>query len=157
MTGNLDNFDKKILSILQHDGRISVTELAKKVGISKSPCHVRLKQLQKNGYIKGFKAIINPEKLNLDFIGFVEVKLTQTNEDALAEFNQAVSAISEIEECHLMAASFDYLLKIRAANINSYRKILAVSISTLPYVSTTSTHISMQSIKDIAYSTNEKS
>lgn len=146
--GELDIFDKKILSVLQHDGRISVTELAKQVGISKSPCHVRLKQLQKNGYIKGFTVIVDPAKLNLDLVGFVEVKLTKTTEDALAQFNQAVLAIPEIEQCHLMAASFDYLLKIRADNIKSYRTILAVSISTLPHVSTTSTHLSMQVIKE---------
>lgn len=147
---DLDRIDQKILKVLTQDGRIPVTELAKKVGLSKSPCQVRLKRLQEEGYILGFRAVLDAEKLGLEHIAFVEVKLTNTTEKALSAFNTAVMQVPEIEQCHLIAGSFDYLLKIRTRDIQSYRRVLGEVISTLPLVSSTSTHVSMQSVKDTA-------
>jgi Lrp/AsnC family leucine-responsive transcriptional regulator len=149
--GQLDHFDKQILSILADNGRLPVTEIAKQIGISKSPCQVRLKRLIDNGYIVGFKAIIDPVKLDRDHVAFAEVKLSDTREAALNAFNQAVMRISEIEQCHMIAGSFDYLLKIRTSDINDYRRVLGEHISTLPYVASTSTFVSMQSIKDATF------
>jgi Lrp/AsnC family leucine-responsive transcriptional regulator len=148
MSGDLDRIDQKILAVLSKDGRIAVTELAKQVGLSKSPCQVRLKRLQEEGYILGFRAVLNASKLGLEHVAFVEVKLTDTTEKALSAFHKAVLPIPEIEQCHLIAGSFDYLLKIRSSDIQSYRRILGEVISALPYVGSTSTHVSMQSVKD---------
>ncbi|WP_246032495.1 Lrp/AsnC family transcriptional regulator [Thalassobius vesicularis] len=151
LNDDLDRIDLRILEVLSGDGRIAVTELAKKVGLSKSPCQVRLKRLQDEGYIQGFRAILNAAKLGLEHVAFAEVKLTDTTEKALSAFNKAVLQVPEIEQCHMIAGSFDYLLKIRTRDIQSYRRVLGEVISTLPYVGSTSTHVSMQSVKDEAF------
>lgn len=149
--GTLDRYDQKILNILSHDGRLTITELANKVGLSKSPCQVRMRRLQKDGYILGFRAVLNPIKLSLDHIAFVEVRLTDTTEPALTAFNKAVLSVREIEQCHMIAGSFDYLLKIRTRNIRAYRHVLGATISNLPFVGSTSTHVSMEAVKDNAF------
>ena len=149
--GDLDRIDRKILENLSRDGRLAITDLADRVGLSKSPCQVRVKRLQAEGYILGFRAVLNPVKLNRDHVAFAEVKLTDTTEKALSAFNAAVRKVAEIEECHMIAGSFDYLLKIRTENIHAYRRILGETISSLPYVSSSSTHVSMEAVKDRAF------
>lgn len=148
MKRQLDQYDLKIIQILMNDGRIPVTELAKQIGMSKSPCQARLKKLQSDGYILGFRALVDHSKLNMEQVAFAEVKMSDTRESALIEFNNAIKLIPEIEECHLIASSFDYLLKVRTQDVRAYRKVLGESISSLPNVAHTSTHVSMQSIKD---------
>ncbi|WP_208353141.1 Lrp/AsnC family transcriptional regulator [Pseudaestuariivita rosea] len=144
----LDRFDKAILAILRQDGRLSVTDLSKRVGLSKTPCQIRLKRLQANGFITGFRAVVDPAKLGQDHVAFVEVKLTDTTEKALSAFNAAVRQVPEIEQCHMIAGAFDYLLKVRTKDIKSYRQVLGETISALPNVGNTSTHVSMQAVKD---------
>jgi len=144
----IDSYDIKIIHALMKDGRLPVTELAKRIGISKSPCQARLKRLQSEGYIVGFRAQVNHAKLNQEQVAFTEVKMSDTREEALVAFNNAVKLVPEIEECHLIAGAFDYLLKVRTSDINSYRKVLGESISSLPNVASTSTYVSMQPIKD---------
>ncbi len=144
----LDRIDTQILEILANDGRLPVTEIAKQVGISKSPCQVRLKRLIAQNYIVGFKAILNAQKLGREHVAFTEVKLSDTREPALDAFNHAIRNIPEIEQCHLIAGDFDYLLKVRTPDINAYRRVLGEAISTLPNVANTSTFVSMQSIKE---------
>lgn len=144
----LDQFDIKILEALSNDGRMSVTDLAARVGLSKTPCQVRMKRLIDSGYIEGFKAVLNPEKLGLDHVAFAEVKLSDTREEALNAFNAAVKKIPEVEECHMIAGRFDYLLKVRTPNIRRYRHVLGEKISSLPYVANSSTNVVMQSIKE---------
>ncbi|MBT0957626.1 Lrp/AsnC ligand binding domain-containing protein [Alphaproteobacteria bacterium KMM 3653] len=147
----MDRYDEKILAILARDGRISVAKLAERIGLSKSPCQVRLNRLIEEGYILGFRAVLDAEKLHQDHVAFVEVRLTDTTEMALAQFNAAVLAAPEIEQCHLIAGGFDYLLKVRTRDIKNYRRVLAETISALPHVASTSTHVSMQGVKDMAF------
>ncbi len=144
----IDPFDRKILACLVEDGRLSVTALAERIGLSKTPTQLRLKRLLAAGYIEGFRAILNPTKLGMDHVAFVEVKLSDTKESALEAFNSAVKRLREVEECHLIAGRFDYLLKVRTANIASYRRALGESISRLPFVASTSTSVAMQAIKE---------
>ncbi|MBB6180262.1 Lrp/AsnC family transcriptional regulator [Pseudorhizobium flavum] len=144
----LDAFDRKILEIVSEDGRIAVTELATRIGLSKTPCAARLKRLIEEGYILGFRAMLDPQKLGLEHVAFAEVTLSDTREKALAEFNQAVWKIREVEECHMIAGRFDYLLKVRTPNIRRYREILGEKISSLPHVASTSTSVAMQSVKE---------
>ena len=144
----LDLVELKIIEVLSVEGRLPITTLAERVGISKTPCQTRLKRLLDEGYILGFKAIINPKKLALQHIAFLQIKLKTTTKQALFDFNQAVMKIPEIEQCHMIASSFDYLLKVRTKDIDTYRNVLTDSISTLPHIDNTSTHISMQSVKD---------
>jgi len=147
-TDELDHFDLKILEALSEDGRMSVLQLSKHVGLSKTPCQTRLKRLVDEGYILGFRAALNPQKLGLDHIAFTEVKLSDTREKALEEFNAAVRKIKEVEECHMIAGAFDYLLKVRTTDIRKYRRVLGEKISSLPSVANTSTFVVMQSVKD---------
>lgn len=147
----IDAFDAKILKILGEDGRISITDLAERVGLSKSPCQVRVKRLQEDGFILGFRAVLDPALLGLDHVAFVEVKLTDTTEKALTAFNDEVRKVSEIEQCHMIAGAFDYLLKVRTTDIRNYRAILGETITSLPYVGSTSTHVSMEAVKDRAF------
>ncbi|NNK78136.1 MAG: AsnC family transcriptional regulator [Litoreibacter sp.] len=148
ISSELDRYDKRILENLRISGRMPITELAQTIGLSKTPCQMRVKRLQSEGYITGFRAILNPEKLGLDNIAFVEVRLSDTTEAALDAFNRAVQDIPEIEQCHMIAGAFDYLLKIRTRDINAYRRTLGEKISGLPHVSGTSTHVSMEAVKD---------
>jgi Lrp/AsnC family leucine-responsive transcriptional regulator len=144
----IDRFDRAILRELAADGRMSVTDLAEKVGLSKSPCQVRLKRLQAQGFIRGFRAVIDPGRLGLDHVAFVEVRLKDTTEGALRAFNAAVQKVPEIEQCHMIAGAFDYLLKVRTRDIRAYREVLGEVISALPHVAATSTHVSMEAVKD---------
>lgn len=147
-TGDLDHFDLKILEALSEDGRMSILELSRQVGLSKTPCQTRLKRLVDQGYILGFRAMLNPAKLGLEHIAFTEVKLSDTREKALEDFNTAVRKIKEVEECHMIAGAFDYLLKVRTTDIRKYRRVLGEKISSLPCVANTSTFVVMQSVKE---------
>lgn len=144
----LDAFDRKIIDVLRAEGRIAITDLAARVGLSKTPCQVRVKRLIANGTIRGFRAIVDPARLGLDHIAFAEVKLSDTREEALAAFRRAVLKIPEVEECHMIASSFDYLLKVRTADIRRYREVLGERISSLPHVASTSTFVAMETIRD---------
>lgn len=144
----LDAFDRKIVDALVADGRMTVTELARQVGLSKTPTQMRLKRLTDAGVIRGFRAIIDPARMGLDHIAFTEVKLADTREKALQEFNAAVRRLPEVEECHMLASNFDYLLKVRTADIRRYRIVLGEKISSLPHVASTSTYVAMETVKD---------
>ena len=145
---DLDRFDWSILRVLGADGRISVTDLAREIGLSKSPTQARLRRLEKAGVITGYRAFFDPIRLGLDHVSFVEVRLDNTRESALAAFNAAVAKIPEIEQAHLIAGSFDYLLKVRTQDMTEYRRVLAEAISTLPHVASTSTYVAMQAVKE---------
>lgn len=144
----LDSFDRKILAALIADGRMTVADLARAVGLSKTPCQVRLRRLIDSGVIRGFSALVDHARLGLDHIAFVEVKLNDTREGALEAFNAAVLRIAEVEECHMIASSFDYLLKVRTADIKRYRAVMGEKISGLPHVASTSTFVAMETVKD---------
>ncbi|HKL55738.1 MAG: Lrp/AsnC family transcriptional regulator [Roseovarius sp.] len=148
----LDRFDRAILRVLAGDGRISITDLAREIGLSKSPTQARLRRLEKDGVITGYRALFDPIRLGLDHVSFVEVRLHDTREAALAEFNAAVTRIAEIEQVHLIAGNFDYLMKVRTQDMSDYRRVLAEKISTLPHVANTSTYVAMQAVKENALS-----
>lgn len=150
MASDLDEFDRKIVAALRADGRMTVTDLAGRVGLSKTPTQMRLKRLIDGGVIRGFRAIVDPARLGLDHVAFAEVKLSDTREKALGEFNAAVLRVPEIEECHMIASSFDYLLKVRTASIRDYRRVLGERISSLPHVASTSTYVAMETIRESA-------
>lgn len=147
-TDDLDSFDLRILDEISAEGRLSITELASRIGLSKSPTQNRLRRLEKIGVIQGYRALLDPIRLGRDHVAFVEVKLTDTREAALAAFNAAVLSIADVEQCHLIAGSFDYLLKVRCASMGAYREVLAERISSLPHVGQTSTYVAMQAVKD---------
>ena len=146
----MDEYDRKILSVLSVEGRISMTGLGERVGLSKTPVTARVKRLEEDGVIKGYRATLSASKLGVEHIAFLEVKLSDTREKALDAFNQAVRAIPEVEACHMIAGGFDYLIKVRTSDIFAYRQVLGEQLSRLPNVASTSTYISMQSVVDTA-------
>lgn len=146
--GELDQIDRAMLRLLMEDGRIPVTEIASRVGLSKTPCQVRFNRLRELGIIRGFRAVVDLEKLGQDHVCYVEVRLADTSEQALHDFNAAVVRLPNVEQCHMIAGAFDYLLKVRTADIKEYRRVLGEAISALPHVSSTSTHVSMESVLD---------
>ncbi len=148
---DLDRFDHAILRNLSTDGRMSVAELARTIGLSKSPTQARLRRLEADGFITGYTALLNPVRMGLAHVAFVEVRLSDTREAALQAFNAAVRKIPEIEQCHMLAGGYDYLLKIRTQDMPSYRAVLADKLSLLPHVANTSTYVVMEAVKEGAY------
>ena len=148
MAVDLDAYDRRIIDVLSVDGRITVTDLAARIGLSKTPTQARLRRLEETGVIRGYRALLDPIRLGRDHVAFVEVKLSDTREAALAAFNAAVMRVAEIEQCHMIAGSFDYLLKVRTGSMSAYRRVLAEHVSTLPHVAATSTYVAMQAVKE---------
>ena len=144
----LDRLDRSIVAALAGDGRLSMSELAQKVGLSKTPVQARVKRLEKDGFIRGYAAIVDRERMGEGHVAFVQVKLSDTRSAALDAFNRAVQGVPQIEQCHMMAASFDYLLKVRTRDIAAYRRVLGERISALPHVAQTSTFVAMETVKD---------
>ena len=144
----LDRFDRAILAALAADGRMSIADLARRIGLTKSPTQARLRRLEAEGVITGYRAMLDPVRLGLAHVAFVEVRLSDTREAALQAFNAAVRRLPEVEECHMMASAFDYLLKVRTADIAAYRRVLGERISALPHVASTSTYVAMEAVKD---------
>ncbi len=146
---HLDRFDTAILRVLSSEGRISATELARRIGLSKSPTQARMKRLEEAGFITGYRAGLDPIRMGLAHVAFVEVRLSDTREAALQAFNKAVLAVPEVEQCHMIASRFDYLLKVRTESIQDYRRVLAEQISALPHVASTSTYVAMEAVKEV--------
>ncbi len=143
---HLDSYDKKILAIMATNGRISVAELANQIGLSKTPTLNRLKRLENTGYIKGYQAQLDFDLLNEAHVAFINVTLSDTTAASLKEFNTAVLQLPAVEQCNMIAGNFDYLLKVRTTDIQEYRELLGEKIAALPYVSHTSTFVSMETI-----------
>ncbi|MEQ8322962.1 MAG: Lrp/AsnC ligand binding domain-containing protein [Rhodospirillales bacterium] len=145
---DIDSFDRNILRILGTDGRITLTDLAARVGLSTTPCQQRVRRLEKDGYILGYRAVLDLPRMGLAQIAFVQVNLSDTRETSLQDFRNAVAGISEIEQCHMIAGGFDYLIKVRTRDIESFRKVLGEKISALPFVAHTSTFMVMETVRD---------
>ncbi|TAM97538.1 MAG: winged helix-turn-helix transcriptional regulator [Rhizobiaceae bacterium] len=146
--GQLDRIDKNILTALAREGRLSMADLAEKVGLSKTPVQARVRRLERDGYIRGYAALIDHDRMGEGHVAFVQVKLSDTRSAALDAFNKAVLGVPEVEQCHMIASSFDYLLKVRTRDIAAYRRVLGERISALPHVAQTSTFVAMETVKD---------
>ena len=144
----IDSYDKKILSIMAVDGRISVAKLANRIGLSKTPTLNRLRKLEKTGYITGYQAQLDFDLLNEAHVAFINVTLSDTTAASLKEFNTAVKKLVAVEQCNMIASNFDYLLKVRTTDIQEYRQLLGEKIAALPFVSHTSTFVSMETVCD---------
>ncbi|MEO2265971.1 leucine-responsive transcriptional regulator Lrp [Pseudoalteromonas pernae] len=147
MHQQLDRIDRKILVELQRDGRISNVELAKRIGLSATPCLERVKKLEREGYIRGYKAVVDPAKLGQALLVYVEVTITKTSPDVFDEFNQAVKKHDEIVECHLVSGNFDFLLKTRVTDMSEYRQVLGDILLKLPNISESRTYVVMEEVK----------
>ena len=151
MKPELDAQDRRILAELTENARIPIAELARRVGLSKTPVAQRIRHLEEIGLITGYRAILSPLKLGLTHVTYVEVSMSDTREAALQQFNAAIRAIPEVEECYMIAGGCDYLIKLRSRDMAHFRRILAEKISTLPHVSNTSSHVSMEAVVEQNY------
>lgn len=145
---SLDRIDFKILQILTHQGRLAMTELGQRVGLSKTPVTARVRRLEALGVITGYRAELSARSLGLEHVAFMEIRLSDTREPALRAFNDAVRKIAEVEECHMIAGGFDYLVKVRTRDISDFRRVLGESISRLPHLAASSTYFSIESVRD---------
>ena len=143
----LDRIDRKILRILQIDGRISNLKLAEQVQLSPTAVLERVKRLSRDKYILGYEARLNPVLVGAGLLVFVEVLLDRTVHDVMDNFRAAVQVRQEILECHLVAGGFDYLLKTRVADMAAYREFIGTVIWTLPGVRETRTYAVMEEVK----------
>jgi Lrp/AsnC family leucine-responsive transcriptional regulator len=144
----LDKIDARILRVLQKDGRISNLKLAEDVHLSPTAVLERVKRLARDGYILGYEARLNPDKLGAGMMVFIEVVLDRTTHDAMNTFKAAVQVRPEIMECHLVAGGFDYLIKTRVANMQAYREFVGSVIWALPGVRETRTYAVMEEVKN---------
>jgi Lrp/AsnC family leucine-responsive transcriptional regulator len=143
----LDRTDRRILALLQADGRISTVELSERIGLSPTSTSERFKRLQREGFVKGFRAILDPPRLGLELLVFVEVSLDKTTPDAFQKFAEAVRRAPEVLECHMVAGGFDYLVKTRVADMAAYRRFLGEILLALPGVKETRTYAVMEEVK----------
>jgi Lrp/AsnC family leucine-responsive transcriptional regulator len=143
----LDAMDRKLLTVLQQDGRIALVELAERIGLSPTATTERVKRLTREGYILGYMARLDPDKLGRGLLVFIEVKLDRTTPDVFERFARAVALAPEVLECHMVAGGFDYLLKTRVADMAAYRRFLGEVLLSLPGVRETHTYAVMEEIK----------
>ena len=130
----LDATDRRLLSVLQVKGRISNSDLADQVNMSSSACHRRVGRLEAEGYIRDYVALVDPRKVDRRTTVFVEITLSGQTEDVLVAFEKAVALIPDVLECHLMAGSADYLLKVVAKDTDDFAKIHRTFLAKLPGV-----------------------
>lgn len=143
----LDRIDRKILKLLQDDGRISNVKLADLIHLSPTPCLERVKRLEKEGFIKNYVAILEPKMLDAALVSFIEVSLDRTTTRALDNFREEVMHMDEVQECHMVAGGFDYLIKVRTSDMEHYRRFLGEKLSNIKDISSTHTYVVMEEIK----------
>lgn len=144
----INTIDRKILVELQKDGRITYAELARRVGLSTSPCLERVKRMERDGIIEGYTALLNPACLGADLIVIVQIRLQRTSQDVFEQFKQAVIELDEVQECYLMSGNFDYLIKARVPDMDAYRKFLGGNLLSLPGVQESTSHVVMELVKE---------
>lgn len=147
-TKPLDRTDRRILAALQADGRVSNVALARQVNLSPTPCLERVRRLERDGFIRGYHARLNPRLLGAGLLVFVEITLSKTSRDAFRDFREAVVDVREVIDCHLVSGNFDYLIKARVADMAAYRELLGETLLALPGVSASRSYVVMEEIKD---------
>ena len=144
----LDRIDRKILRILQREGRIPFTELGERVGLSTTPCTERVRRLERDGVITGYHAHVAPAAVGAALLVFVEISLAYKSGDIFEEFRRAALRLPHVLECHLVSGDFDYLIKARISEMTAYRKLLGSTLLTMPHVRESKSYIVMEEVKE---------
>lgn len=144
----LSRIDAKILRELQADGRITFAELARRVGLTTSPCLERVKRLERDGYIMGYTANLNPGLLGSELVVFVQIRLARTSQDIFEEFKAAAMSLEAVQECYLVSGNFDYLIKARMPDMYAYRVFLGDTLLSLPGVQESTSYVVMEQVKE---------
>jgi Lrp/AsnC family leucine-responsive transcriptional regulator len=144
----LDAIDVAILDALQRDGRLPIVALARAVGLSATPCAERVRALEGAGMIDGYTARLDAARLGLGLLVFIEIAIDRTSQDAFDQFRRAIDRIPQVQECHMVAGGFDYLLKVRVADMAAYRAFLGEVLSKVPGIRETHTYAVMERVKE---------
>jgi Lrp/AsnC family leucine-responsive transcriptional regulator len=143
----LDAIDRRIVTELQADARLSNVELAQRVGLSPSPCLRRVKRLEQDGYIEGYRAALGRERMGLGFSVFVGVKIEGHANDRALAFERAVTAMPEVVSCHLVSGEADYFLEVVVPDLERYREFLVGKLLNLAGVREVRSNVSIQALK----------
>ncbi|MCL5043103.1 MAG: Lrp/AsnC ligand binding domain-containing protein [Gammaproteobacteria bacterium] len=144
----LDKIDRHILRLLQADARLTYVELGERVGLSTTPCMERVRRLEREKYILGYHARLNPQKLQASLLVFVEISLASKSADIFDEFRRAATRLPQVLECHLVSGDFDYLIKARISEMTAYRQLLGDILLKLPGVRESKSYIVMEELKE---------
>jgi Lrp/AsnC family leucine-responsive transcriptional regulator len=147
----LDRTDRRILECLQANGRISNVALAKRVNLTPTPCLERVKRLERDGYIRGYTALLDPQLVEAGLLVFVEITLSRTSPDVFREIRKEASRLLEVLDCHLVSGNFDYLIKARVNDMQEYRELLGEKILSLPGVNGSRSYVVMEEVKETTY------
>jgi Lrp/AsnC family transcriptional regulator, leucine-responsive regulatory protein len=147
-TKRLDAIDLKILEVLQRDGRVANVALAKMVGLSPTPCAERVRALEASGVIAGYSARLDEQSLDLGLLVFIEISIDRTSQDAFDQFAAAIMRIPQVQECHMVAGGFDYLVKVRVPDMAAFRAFLGEVLSKVPGIRQTHTYAVMERVKE---------
>jgi|SRR5690606_1279856 Lrp/AsnC family leucine-responsive transcriptional regulator len=142
-----DAIDRRILALLQADGKMTVAELAERVGLSPSPCARRIRLLEERGVIQGYAAIVDQKKVGLPISAFASIKLERQREEDLDRFAEAVSRWPEVVDCYLMTGPRDYLMRIVAADLEAYERFLKDKLTRLDNVASIETSFALGQVK----------
>ncbi len=145
---DLDRIDRNILRHLQADGRMSLTDLSERVGLSVTPCSDRVRRLEREGFITGYHARLDPHALGQQLLVFVEIRLAAKSGAIFDEFRREVRKLPWVLECHLVSGDFDYLIKARIPGMEAYRKLLGDMLLTLPGARESRSYIVMEEVKE---------
>ncbi|WP_218510887.1 winged helix-turn-helix transcriptional regulator [Variovorax sp. dw_308] len=144
----LDRMDRKILDILQREGRISMTDLAQQIGLSTSPCSERVKRMERAGVITGYHARVSPQALGKSLLVFVEITLSSKSAEVFDKVREELLHVPDVQECHLVSGSFDYLVKARLGGMDEYRSLLGDVLKKLPVTAQSHSYVVMEEVKE---------
>ncbi|HJS04366.1 transcriptional regulator [Variovorax sp. WS11] len=147
----LDRTDRKILDILQRQGRIPMTELAQQIGLSTSPCTERVRRMEREGVITGYHARIDPQAIGKTLLVFVEITLSSKSADVFDKVRTELLHVPEVMECHLVSGGFDYLVKARLRAMSDYRRLLGDLLKKLPVTAESNSYVVMEEVKESLY------
>lgn len=143
----LDKIDRRILSELRQDGRLTVTQLAEKVGLSSSPCWTRVKRLENLNIIEGYTAKINSKAIGINELFFIEITLERHDDEILEQFSEALAYMPEVVEAHLVTGDYDYLLKVAVKNTEHYERFLRKNLYSMKGVRHTRSIFALRPLK----------
>ena len=144
----LDKYDRNILNVLQRDGRVSYTDLGKKVGLTTTPCIERVRKLERAGFIKGYSARLSAQQLDVGLVVFVQVSLDRSSKQSFESFRAAIQKLDQVQECYLVTGSFDFLVKARVKDMRAYRDFLEEELLAVPGVADSTSIAAMETVKE---------
>lgn len=148
MATTIDETDVRILQELQADGHLTIKELSQKVHLSVSPVYERVKRLEREGFIKGYVAVLNPEKLDCGFMAFCYLKMKQHSHENAVQIMERVNAIPEIAECYNISGDYDFLLKIYVRNMKQYQEFLLRILGDIPAIGSLNSSFVLGEVKN---------